>query len=94
VTGWWFSLGTQVSSTNKTDRHDKPEILLQVALNTKIHHGHQYLHLHTIFDSSGSERKSFFWEMVFAENTIEYQQHEVLFSPLRGNPYFTSCQRL
>jgi hypothetical protein len=28
--GWWFSLGTPVSSTNKT------EILLKVALNTKI----------------------------------------------------------
>jgi hypothetical protein len=28
----WFSPGTPVSSTNKTDRHD--EILLKVALNT------------------------------------------------------------
>jgi hypothetical protein len=30
----WFSPGTPVSSTNKTDRHDKTEILLKVALNT------------------------------------------------------------
>jgi len=29
--------------------------------------------------------------MVFSENTIKYQQHEILFSPFRGNPYFTSC---
>jgi hypothetical protein len=29
-----FSLGTPVSSTNKTDRHDITEILLKVALNT------------------------------------------------------------
>jgi hypothetical protein len=29
----WFSLGTPVSSTNKTDRHDITEILLKVALN-------------------------------------------------------------
>ena len=29
-----FSLGTPVSSTNKTDRHDITEILLNVALNT------------------------------------------------------------
>ena len=29
-----FSLGTPVSSTNKTDRHDINEILLKVALNT------------------------------------------------------------
>jgi hypothetical protein len=28
-----FSLGTLVSSTNKTDRHDIDEILLQVVLN-------------------------------------------------------------
>jgi hypothetical protein len=32
--GWWFSLGTQISSTNKTDRHDITEMLLKVASNT------------------------------------------------------------
>ena len=32
--GWWFSLGTLVSSTNKTDCHDVTEIVLKVALNT------------------------------------------------------------
>jgi hypothetical protein len=32
--GRWFSLGTLVSSTNKTDRHDITEMLLKVALNT------------------------------------------------------------
>jgi hypothetical protein len=30
----WFSVVTQVSSTNKTDRHYITEILLGVALNT------------------------------------------------------------
>jgi len=34
VEGQWFSQGTPVSSTNKTDRHNKAEILLKVALNT------------------------------------------------------------
>ena len=34
ATGRWFSLGTPVSSTNKTDPRDIPEILLIVALNT------------------------------------------------------------
>jgi hypothetical protein len=34
ATGQWFSPGTPVSSTNKTDRHDITEILLKVALNT------------------------------------------------------------
>ena len=31
--GRWFSLGTPVSSTNKTDGHNITEILLKVALN-------------------------------------------------------------
>jgi hypothetical protein len=35
ATGLWFSLGTPVSSTNKTDHFDITEILLKVALNTK-----------------------------------------------------------
>ena len=30
----WFSQGTMVSSTNKTDRHDITVILLKVTLNT------------------------------------------------------------
>ena len=32
----WFSPGTPVSSTNKSDNHDIAEILLKVALNTVI----------------------------------------------------------
>ena len=32
----WFSPGTPASSTSKTVRHDIAEILLKVALNTKI----------------------------------------------------------
>jgi hypothetical protein len=34
--GLWFSPGTLASSTTKTGRHDIAEILLKVALNTKI----------------------------------------------------------
>jgi hypothetical protein len=34
ATGRWFSPGTPVSPTNKTDCHDITEILLKVALNT------------------------------------------------------------
>ena len=34
MTGQWFSLGTPVSSTNNTERHDTTEILLKVVLNT------------------------------------------------------------
>jgi hypothetical protein len=34
ATGRWFSTGTPVSSTNKTDLHDIAEVWLKVALNT------------------------------------------------------------
>jgi hypothetical protein len=34
--GRWFSPGTPASSTTKIGRHDIAEILLKVALNTKI----------------------------------------------------------
>ena len=34
--GRWFSPGTPVSSTNKTDRHYIAEMLLKVALNIMI----------------------------------------------------------
>ena len=34
VADWWFYSGTTISSTNKTDCHDKTEILSRVALNT------------------------------------------------------------
>ena len=34
ATGRWFSPGTAVSSSNKSDHHDITEILLKVALNT------------------------------------------------------------
>ena len=37
VAGLWFSLGTQVSSSNKTDCHDMTEILLKVVSNTPRH---------------------------------------------------------
>ena len=36
--GRWFSPGTPVSSTNKSDQHDLTEILMKVALNTKPLH--------------------------------------------------------
>ena len=34
VAGQWFSLGTPISSINKTDCHDMTKILLKVVLNT------------------------------------------------------------
>ena len=43
VSDLWFSLGSLVSSTNKTDRHDITEILLKVVLITINHTHHLYL---------------------------------------------------
>jgi hypothetical protein len=55
ATGRWFSLGSLVSSINKTDRHDITEILLKVALNTikqtnkhNIKHLFSYLRFHSL----------------------------------------------
>jgi hypothetical protein len=42
VTDLWFSPGTSVSSTNKTDCHNMTEILLKVALST-IYNTNLYL---------------------------------------------------
>jgi hypothetical protein len=53
VAGQWFSPGTFVSSTNKTDRHDITEILLKVELNTitlNLTHNHEYSHAHSIIN--------------------------------------------
>ena len=49
VTGRCFSLGTPVSSTNKTDNHDITEILLKVALNTINQKPFLYLQIITTF---------------------------------------------
>ena len=48
TTGLWFSLGTPVSSTNKTECSDITEIFTKVAVNT-INHNHtknSYLKTH------------------------------------------------
>jgi hypothetical protein len=41
--GWWLSPGTPASSITNTDHHDAAEILLKVALSTKIQ-----IQIHTI----------------------------------------------
>ena len=52
VTGWWFSPGTPVSSTNKIGSHDITEIFLsKVALNTikqTKHMQYMFIMLHNI----------------------------------------------
>ena len=44
ATSRWFSPGTPVSSTNKTERHDITELLLKVALNTITIADYKQLH--------------------------------------------------
>jgi hypothetical protein len=53
ATGRWFSQGTLVSLTNKTDRHDIAEILLKVVLNTiKPNQTISYLFMRMTFHSA------------------------------------------
>jgi hypothetical protein len=46
ATGWWFSPGPPVSSTNKTYRQNITEILLKVALNIIKHQTNVHGHIH------------------------------------------------
>ena len=46
MAGQWFSSGTLVSSTNKTDSQDIAEILLKMALNTIKQTNKPYNHDH------------------------------------------------
>jgi hypothetical protein len=50
VAGLWFSPGTPVSSTNKTNCHNITEILLKVVLNTNAH-------LHTLTNQQSDLQK-------------------------------------
>ena len=51
--GRWFSPGTPASSTTKNGHHDIAEILLNVALNTKIQIQNSYLCCFCLFACSG-----------------------------------------
>jgi hypothetical protein len=48
VTGWWFSPGTPVSSTNNTDSNDihVVKILLKLALNILSQTSNIYRHMY------------------------------------------------
>ena len=66
--GWQFSLGTPVSSINKTDCHDIAAILLKVALNT-IHPSQ--LSSSTNWTSS-SHKNSQYFSLWFIEEKLFY----------------------
>jgi hypothetical protein len=59
ATGRCFYLGTSISSTNKTDRHDITEILLKVALNTITLTQHcQTVHISILFSETIGPNKT------------------------------------
>jgi hypothetical protein len=62
--GQWVSLGTPVSSTNKTGRHYIAEILLKVALNTIVPH-HLIIDFQHLSDIIFQFRQQFFFYHVF-----------------------------
>ena len=68
--------GPPVSSTNKTDHHDKTEILLKVALNT-INHQSTILHLQKIFlqYTESKPNSSFVSTVTVFIETISYNGH-------------------
>ena len=60
LSGRWFSQSPPVSSTNKTDRHDITEILLNVALNTIKQTNNWYPEKKEISDWLKYEKKKIF----------------------------------
>ena len=56
-----FSLGTRVSSTNKTDHHDVTEILLKVALPPQIESAHVQLEIDKLIYIVHILRLFFWW---------------------------------
>jgi hypothetical protein len=88
--GRWFSPGTPASSTTKTGRHDIAEILLKVALNTKIQiQIHSPLRrgfaLHFINYKRGCTRLS-----AASDKVYQLFAHDRWFSP--GNPAFSTTK--
>ena len=61
-----YFLGTPVSSTNKTDRHDVTEILLKVALST-IKHQYHIICMKNIYDNQ-FHCNSIFLIKIYLEN--------------------------
>ena len=97
--GRWFSPGTQVSSTNKTDCHDTTEILLKVALNTMTLNPKVLGHLQT-YQSSPLEPLDQFkpgWNVeLMSLNYIQNldKENDILklkFSNLRHFDYYVVC---
>jgi hypothetical protein len=70
TTGWWFSPGTTVSSTKKTDCHDITEILLKVAI--KPTNSMESLHLF-FFTMISHNNKNLFWSLKEYYMLFSYQ---------------------
>jgi hypothetical protein len=68
--GRWFSPGTPSSSTTKTGRHNIAEILLNVALNTKIKINHQIINCFTMISCRTVKTCEYFWGKTMSDNIL------------------------
>jgi hypothetical protein len=85
VSDLWFSPGTPVSSTSKTDRHDITEILLKVVLNT-LNQPTNCLLLWFYFTSF-----SLLWETRGNSNRLSVYLNSIQFTQAEKN--ITTCIR-
>ena len=74
ATGLWFSSGTLVSSTNKTDHHDIAEILLRMALN--------------IINQTVSDLSQVEWSLVGVSEWLLFNDNSAIFQPYHGENKF------
>ena len=80
ATSRWFSLGTPVSSTNKTDTHDITAILLEVALNTikqpnHISSNRKLYHTTIPLDTDGCIAVLKIYNIIYAIPTLPLDPH-------------------
>jgi hypothetical protein len=78
----WFSPGSPVSSTNKTDCHNITEILLKVALNTIT------LHLNWLFGREKFSKKLLVLKLTITTSVIVILQLRILLTYCKFSHFF------
>jgi hypothetical protein len=86
-----YSLGTPVSSTNKTDRHDVTEILLKVALNT-INHQYHIICMQNTYDNQFGCNIILLIK-IFLENLCPHLRYKFRFVNPRAIVFLMACLR-
>ena len=77
ATGRWFSPGTSVSSTNKSNLHDIIAILLKVALNTIKQTNKQTIHVYYDQQDICIQRVLFLWGIYMKCHLHEWKRKKV-----------------